>query len=340
MKDYFHFQLKGIRILPVWLVFYILVLIPAAALINHDWPYIINLINPAVPVVTFLTLSFREISFPPSFNLHFGYSSWPIFFYLVFLTCFFYFNRIVLKSIGLRDSSLQCNYRPGNYLVIAFGGLFLSIITLGIYAPWFYRNLHRFFIDNLSWKESSFYFRGKGKDLLEISFLLLIAPLFGLLFLMTLLVYLNVSEEIFSVFNFSPWIIFPTILIFYNFFYYNWRVNLSFHSYTIRWDLPFWPSIGKIFLEFLLTVITLGIYGPLTFLRLYQYFITKTRGIADEGKIVQFGYDLQCGRDWLFIWGQLLLMIISFGIYFPWAFCSIAGLILRKSYVEIPDGKT
>jgi len=87
----------------------------------------------------------------------------------------------------------------------------------------------------------------------------------------------------------------------------------------------------------LLTVITLGIYGPLAFLRLYQYFITKTKGIADEGQTVRFGYDLQYGRDWLFIWGQLLLTIIPFGIYFPWAFCGITRLILRKSYVEIPD---
>lgn len=334
MKEYLNFQLKGIKIFPVWIVFYILVLIPVAALMKKDWTFVLQMINPLAPVTTFLSLYWVDMSSQPWYNLNFGYTSWPIIFYMVFLICIFYLNKIILKSIHLRQCSLQCNYSFGKYLFIVLSGVFFSVITLGIYLPWLLRNLHRFFINNLSWKETTFYFRGKGKDLLEITLGLLIIPPLCLIFLLSLFIHFGVMEEVIRVIKILPVIIFPFLTILYYFFYYNWRINVSYHHYHIEWHIRFWPSIGKIFLEILFTVITLGIYGPLALIRLYEYFVSKTKGITSEEKIIQFGYDLQWGKDLLTVWGQILLTAISFGFYFPWAYCKVLRHILRKTYVE------
>ena len=84
--------------------------------------------------------------------------------------------------------------------------------------------------------------------------------------------------------------------------------------------------------EILLTIITLGIYFPIAMIRLYKYFADKTIANGTDRKL-KFGYDIDPLNDFLFIWGQTLLTIITLGIYYPWAFCKIGKRILSKTYL-------
>lgn len=68
-------------------------------------------------------------------------------------------------------------------------------------------------------------------------------------------------------------------------------------------------------------------------LKLYKYFVEKTVATNDSRKLT-FGYDIEPSQDFLFIWGQTLLSIITLGIYYPWAFCKIGSRVLSKTYLE------
>ena len=111
-------------------------------------------------------------------------------------------------------------------------------------------------------------------------------------------------------------------------------VNIKYKEYHIRWNTEFFPSVGKIALEIILSMITLGIYFPLAYLRLYKYFSGKTQSNVVDNKRIQFGYDIDPKNDFLMLWGQILLSIITLGIYYPWAFCKISKRVLGKTYIE------
>ena len=123
------------------------------------------------------------------------------------------------------------------------------------------------------------------------------------------------------------------IIICFMYYFYKWCVNLSHRGYEIKWETEFWPSAQQILIQIVLSVITLGIYSPVASLRLYTYFLGKTVA-RNETSVKKFGYDLAPGDDFLFIWGQVLLCIITIGIYFPWAYCKISDYVLGKTYVE------
>jgi hypothetical protein len=72
---------------------------------------------------------------------------------------------------------------------------------------------------------------------------------------------------------------------------------------------------------------------PMAILRLYKYFSEKTIATSPERKL-KFGYAIDQLNDFLFIWGQTLLTIITLGIYYPWAFCKIGKRVLSKTYLR------
>jgi uncharacterized membrane protein YjgN (DUF898 family) len=114
----------------------------------------------------------------------------------------------------------------------------------------------------------------------------------------------------------------------------KWMVDFRYKDYLIRWDTDFFPATGKIAIELVLAVITFGIYFPMAYLRLYQYFTDHTRSNIVNGKQILMGYDGDRFSEFFFMWGQILLTVITLGFYYPWAFSRIAHRILTKTYFE------
>jgi len=50
-------------------------------------------------------------------------------------------------------------------------------------------------------------------------------------------------------------------------------------------------------------------------------------------KQISMGYDGDQLADFLFIWGQILMTVITFGIYYPWAFSRITHRVLTQTFV-------
>ena len=244
---------------------------------------------------------------------------------------------MALQNLTFKETSIKCDYKIGKYLGIIFPGLFLSIITLGIYSPWFISNIQRFFVDNSSYKDKNFSFQGQGGKLFLIITFSFIVPLI----LIGVIVGATAKMHGIDIKNpsmtFFRQIIPLIIMVPFLYLFYKWRVNFKYSDYHIKWDTEFWSSIGKIFLEAVLSIITFGIYLPLAFLRLYKYFAERTKSNQADNQSIRFGYDIDQLNDFKMIWGQILLTAVTLEIYYPWAFCKVTQRVFGKTYMEKID---
>lgn len=312
MKNYLSFQLTGKQFLPLWIVFYLFFIIPYAILMYMVQPYN-NEVVAQKPTGWFFVILFLLIIF--------GFT-WT-----------FYITRMMVRNLTFKDLPINEKYKFIEYLEVFLGGLLLTIVTIGIYSPWFVRNLQRFFIDNASYHENAFSFQGNGGKLFVILLLTLILPMI----LLTVLMMGLFGKDFNSQFNFTRIIyqgIIYLVLIPYMYFLYKWMVDIKYKEYHIKWNTDTIQSIGKIAIEVLLSMITFGIYLPMAYLRLYKYFSEKTESNVVDNQRIKFGFDTEQKKDFLTFWGQILLTIITVGIYFPWAFCRITKLFVNKTYME------
>jgi uncharacterized membrane protein YjgN (DUF898 family) len=307
MKNYFSFNLTGKKFLPLWLLFVVLFIIPYLALIS-----VTKQVQPGdKPSLIFFPLLFILI--------------------IVAFVFSFYIVKMTIENISWQGKSIVFNGSFGEYFGKVLLGFFLSIITLGIYMAWFIRDVHRFFINHSSYDGQDFDFQGTGGKLFVILLLTLMVPVFVLSFVMVgfMVGFTSHATVISIVFQ----LVILIIMVPYLYFVYRWMVNVNYKDYHITWETDALSSCGKILGEMILAIITVGIYSPLATVRLYKYFADRTVAAAPDRRH-RFGYDADQLNDFLFIWGQTLLTIITLGIYYPWAFCRIFNRILGKTYLE------
>ncbi|MBB3186381.1 DUF898 family protein [Microbacter margulisiae] len=313
MKNYLSFQLTGKQFFPLWALFYVLFIVPYVLLISQ-------------------MRTFNHATECPLHH-HLWALLWIILLIVIAFILAFYILKLIVRHIGFKDNLVQCDYKFSGYLKVIIPGLIFSVITLGIYSPWFIRNMHRFFINNASYKDKKFSFHGQATDLLLIYIFAVIIPIFVVTLIGISLFGLHMRHLI-PVSRIIYQIVMYIILIPYIYLYYRWRVNIKYEEYHITWHTKWLPSMAKIALEMILSIITCGIYAPLAYLRVYRYFLMRTQSNKVENDYLQFGYDIQNGYDFLYLWGQILLTIVTAGIYYPWAFCKIMRRVLGKTYME------
>jgi uncharacterized membrane protein YjgN (DUF898 family) len=306
MKRYLDFTLSGKEFFPIWIIFFILFILPYTAAVYQ--------IQQAYPEP-------RAIAW---------YVAVMIVLVIIAVILTYYITRLLISRTAFDGNVLVFNGTLGKFLGIFFLGLLLTIITLGIYSPWFVRNIQRFFVGETQLKKENFKFLGEGGKLFVIALLALILPMailtiiFGKSF-MTQELTVSPTKALYNLLT-------TFVLIPYYYFVYKWLVDIQYKKYHICWETEFWPSFGKILVEFILVVITVGIYMPAAMVKLYGWFAQRTVAKSEE-KNLRFGYELEAGKDFLFIWGQVLLSIITITIYLPWAYAKIGKRILSKTYL-------
>ena len=307
MKNYFSLKLTGKKLLPIWLLFLAFFIVPYVAMI-FEMKDVQQGESPSMLIFPLMLLLI-----------------------VIAFALMFYIAKLTIENIIYRDKSIEFNGSFGNFIGAFLLGFFLCIMTLGVYTAWFIRDIHRFFIDNSSYDSNSLKFQGKGVKLFVILLLTIIVPMIVLSIVMAKFMISDPSQ--FSSTMVIQQIAMNLIMIPYIYFVYKWTVNVDYKEFNISWKTDFWSSCGKIAIEMILSIITIGIYGPLAMLRLYKYFTDRT--LADSGdRKLGFGYDIDQLNDFLFIWGQTLLTIITFGVYYPWAFCKIGNRLLSKTYIQ------
>lgn len=328
MKNYFDFTLTGRKLFPIWFLLIVLFIVPYIVLLA-------TITNLQSGNMNSIFDAANTANAQPAATLPLYFFPCLIGLLLVCYAIIYFLKKLLIEGVAYKDKSLVFDGTFGQYLGILLLGSFLSIITLGIYIPWFIRSLARFYIDHSALDSQKFKFMGKGNKLFVIFLFTLIIPLIlfsAAVILVTQFVDTVDSAPIFF-FMVVGYVIELIILVPYIYLYYKWMVQVNYKEYSIRWETNFFSSCARIFFEILFSVITLGLYFPLAMIRLYRYFAGKTIAASGESKR-RFGFDCDPFKDYIFILAQILLTVITLSIYYPWACCKIAKRLLSKTYLE------
>lgn len=316
MKNYFGFSLTGIKLFPIWLAFYVLFIVPYVILSIKMG----NIQQEIAPGELLSTM-----------GLYYGIMAVLV---VIEFICMFYIYKLMIKNIQYNNLTLEFNGTLLRYLGVVLLGYFLTIITLGIYSSWFIRNIIRFYAKNSELEKEPFEFKGKGGTLFLIILLAVIIPVLILVLLSVKLGLSSLEQGTSGLSFFAYYLIVSFLLIIpFMYLYYKWMVNVGYKNYNIRLNAKFWDSCGKIALELFLSIITIGIYSPAAGIKIYKYFADRTVAKSDEVKR-SFGFEAKNWSDFLYIWGQMLLTIITVGIYAPWCMCNVNKRILSRTYLE------
>lgn len=313
MKNYFKFTLDPIKFLLFWLLFLFLYIIPYCGIMFKFKA------EKATPNESFLIMGIMLVMI------------------LIVLAIYYFFTKMYIESIGYKDQNIQFHGTFGSFFGKVLLGYFLSIITIGIYSPWFMKDMTSYFLEKSSYDSNKFKFKGDGFTLFLIITFCGILPSLLIAGLLVFVSFYMTNKDTVSATPYAyAYMLIYVVMIPYAYLFYKWFVDFDFKEYHISWKTDFWNACGKILLELFLSVITLGIYMPLATIRLYDYFVKKTEANSPD-RTLHFGYDLEQGRDFLFLWGQSLLCIITLTIYTPWAISKIGERVLGKTYVVIPE---
>ncbi len=206
-------------------------------------------------------------------------------------------------EIALPGQTLQPRFNGtgGGLIVTMIVGYLLTMVTFGIYAPWFICKLYGYFTSSTTIEGTprgtvQLEFNGKGGELI-----------------ITWLVGILLSVITFGIY--TPW--FLTKLV--KFFCDNTQAVASDGTrYGARFDATGGETFMALFVGALLCGVTLGIYTPWFLCNIQRFFLTKTvilENGQDAGVLTFTGEGAEfVGQFFL----GMLLVIVTFGLYAAW----------------------
>lgn len=260
------------------------------------------------------------------------------------------FARLFAPKTKLGGDPFSFGGSVPKYLGMVLLGLFLSIITLGIYIPWFVRKIFRYIAGETSFKQKPFRFEGKGGKLLPVIFLTLLIPVTAMscaaFYFFYRAGFLKNGHTAMTP-EFSAYLIrhipvfiagaavFILLMAVFLFLFYKWAINgMAYENLRGNWNVRFLPSTGFILLQVLFVIVTAGIAFPAAFLILYRYFAGKVETVDGNQVTGKVRFEGDIGRGFGLIWGQFLLSLITLGIYAPWAICKVGDYVLSATSYE------
>jgi uncharacterized membrane protein YjgN (DUF898 family) len=256
---------------------------------------------------------------------------------VLFLSIFILFTPICRKFLThtyLDNKPFAYSGKIVSFVLTNIGNALLSIITLGIYFPWYMANIYGHVLRHTGYNDGKLGFRGKGSHLLGLAVLTMLLPM---------IVWIALMMHFLKEFQAHPvllvvWYFFLYVsMIPYCYFVYKWAVHFSYKDFIIKWDTDAIPAMMTIFTQFILSVITLGIYWPVAFAKLYEYFVNRTVLIKNDRTVYILNADLDYGKTWRVTWGQTLLILVTCGIYGAWAACRLAGIYINNTSITVAE---
>ncbi len=252
------------------------------------------------------------------------------------------FLRRLLPALSLEGQALEFRGSTGRFLGLNLLGILLSVVTLGIYGPWYAARVTRYLAAETSYRGTSWEFAGKGGRLFVILLLCLALPVAAITAAFTLLLVgrgggIGQGESyslVFSVMVVVVLLVIPPYL----YLIYRWLfTGLRLGPQAVRWNTRFWPAVGFLFLQLILTLLSALVYWPGAYIRLYAYFARRT--VLTEGESVRqaVGFDGPMGNGFLLIWGQTLLTLVTLGIYTPWAMARVGRWFAEHTSLALPS---
>jgi len=246
-------------------------------------------------------------------------------------------TKATIEACGMDGERVATDYSFGRYALLVLKGSLLSIVTLGIYMPWFLVEITRYFFDGATYRLRPFGFHAKPMPLFVILTLLLFVPMVLLGIVLSYMVVgyesLGMSDVTMAL---AAVLLLVVVVAWVSLFcavITGWMLNLSVGEERVVGDIPKTKTTIFIIGQILLTIITLGLYTPMMELQLMRYFAECTR--VGEGKDARrLGMTLHPWRDWGYVWLQLLLVTVTCGIYMPWYYAKVLNRFIPRIYVE------
>ena len=244
-------------------------------------------------------------------------------------------SKFTLEALSVEDEKITTDYDRGEYLKLVAVGSLLTVVTFGLYSPWFMVRITRYLLDNAYHRRRPLGFHAKGGDLFAIVMLGLMVPFVVLVLVASALVagFGEGADPLLAVLGV---VVFYLVVVVWMALFVvlvtRWAINLSVGEERIVTTLPTGEATLFVVGQILLCCITLGLYAPMMELRVLQYFIDGSR--VGEGRDARrFGMRITAWRDWAFLWGQLLLVMLTFGIYTPWYYARVMNRFIPRVYL-------
>ncbi len=249
--------------------------------------------------------------------------------------------RIAAPTIAIGTGRFSFDGKPGEYAKLHLSGLLLSILTLGFYGPWYYRNVIAYCVSHTEYAGTRGSFAGKPGKYLKYILLGLCLPLFiWFIAIVTVIVGLVASSggsavdpSSLTMITFIACLSIFILIAPFLYLTYRWLINITWKNGHITLNARFFPSVFFIIGQFLLCIITLGIYLPAFYVKLWRYFVSKS-AYEENGASAQFGFDGKTGKGFALLWGQILLTVITVGIYAPWSAARCTKYFIENTFVE------
>ncbi len=309
MKNYFKSEIYGKGFFKRYLIFFIpiLILSTIAQRSNDTMPMISSLASIAESYLTLLL----GVAF-------FGY---------------------MIQFVLYKDKSFGFSGSVGEAAPKFLKWYLLTIITLGIYSPWYIKNLADYYLSRIEYQEKSGELLSRPGVLLKYMLLTLYLPMIVLSVLLVIFMYRNSWLDGSAVFSavVGPVFLFVLIiflaLIPFMYFYFVWLLHVGFGIYITAFKKTLRETAALLIPQLLLSVITLFIYYPAACIKVLRYLLEGTEYSAESGVKGGFGFEGTAGRGFLLIWGQGLLTLITVGIYGPWAMAKLTNWFLNNTFI-------
>lgn len=319
MRTYFDFNLKGKRLFPYMFAGWVLML--GVGALSYYWQK-----THSEPVF-FDAALWKSIGFSMAVNFLSSMVSMFLLFFIVSYT---------IKGLSYREAGFVCEHDFKEYFWIVLKGSLLTMVTFGIYYPWFLTRVIRYFASNTFFRFNEFRFEGSPMSLFGLIVIFAVLPMIGLGIAVSVMVASTVMGLEPALWTYLVVLAVLFLMAMFLSLYVRWFIDFSYGPKRITADVGLWHSAWFMFGQVILLVLTSGFYGPMFILRVWRYYIGRTV-LGEETVEDKFGFSLLPWRDYFYLLWQGFLTVITLGIYGAWAYANIAGRIFRRTYVDVVE---
>ncbi len=331
MKNYFNFRVRGLQLFAIC-IGYLLCIITCsygsmAISMHHTQAMEMAVVDPDV------SSSFVRETLV-------GLIVSQLLYWVVMCLLSFFYIRACVEGIVFRGEILRTNYSFGRYVGLVIGGVLLTYVTLGVYYPWFVARLTHFFSGNVTYCDRPFRFRGAGWTLFCLMTFVLIIPyaILASVLYFSSGVAIATGSAFFTILVPVCGVGILLLLSLYHYLKIKWLVDFTYGGYHICLKSPVLEAMLLFFIQFALSILTFGLYLPVALMTIYRFVVNNTSVLSDEGGDARrFGYQGRFGYDCLYVFVQLVLVMITAGIYLAWATVRIGHRLASRTYLECPD---
>ncbi len=304
MKD-FDFQLSAWKLLPLWLLYVLLFIVPFQSIL---WE------------------SFSLLDWRSFFYFIIAYLIFLLYFQLTF---WYVIYKLIVGHIIIRGEAVKFKGSALKYIQHLILGSIYMLPSFGLYLPFFVKQLYSYLVKKTSYNGIRLRFSGKVWKLICVILFSYLVPIAGIVYAF----FRFVTAHPLSVLDAAQyaWHAINLIWLPASYFTFKWMCDIVYLDQ--RWQLrsSVWNDLLFFLQMAILTLLTFGLYLPMAMIKIYAYLVHGIR-LKARGKQPMIQYRSEDWTDYSFVLKNLIFCVITFGFYVPWAVCNTIQYLLNRTY--------